>query len=71
MQLTVLKEDAMRAQALLAPAAAVEKHYLELDEEQLIGSVEITEEEILDDLLFPADHRAASSGGSESHPDNP
>jgi hypothetical protein len=66
MQLTVLKEDAMRAQALLAPAAAVEKRYLELDEEELIGSVEITQEEILDDLLFPSDHRAAWSGSPDS-----
>jgi hypothetical protein len=61
MQLTSVKEDPMRAEALLAPAVAVEKRYLELDEEELIASFEITQEEILDDLLYPADHRAAQS----------
>jgi hypothetical protein len=30
----------------------------EIDSGELARSVEITEEEILDDLLYPADHRA-------------
>jgi hypothetical protein len=66
MQLIATKEDPMRALSLLAPALEVERRYLEVDEMELIGSFEITEEEILDDLLYPADHRAARSGGPES-----
>lgn len=37
----------------------------EIDREELIQSIEISEDEILDDLLYPADHRAVRSGGGE------
>jgi hypothetical protein len=55
----------MRALSFATPALARGKHYLELDEKKLIGSFEIREEEILDDLLYPADHRALRSTGSD------
>jgi hypothetical protein len=56
----------MRALSFATPALERGKRYLELDEKELIGSFEIKEEEILDDLLYPADHRALRSPGSHS-----
>lgn len=70
----------MRTATLFAPVIAAEKRlisapkrvlpssrrHLEIDPEALIPPVEISEDEILDDLLYPADHRALRSGGSES-----
>ena len=69
----------MRTATLLAPVIAAEKRLisaprlvlppprrrLEIDRQELIRSVEISDDEILDDLLYPADHRAVRSGGSE------
>jgi hypothetical protein len=37
----------------------------EIDLEELIHSIEISEDEILADLLYPEDHRAVRSGGGE------
>jgi hypothetical protein len=65
MQLTVAKEAPMRAPSSTVPLET-ERRFLELDEKELIGSVEITEEEILDDLLYPADRRAQRYTGSDS-----
>jgi hypothetical protein len=65
MQLIPTKEDAMRAATLLSPLAAAPRgafaaprRRLEIRPEELIGAVEISEEEILDDLLYPADRSA-------------
>jgi phosphohistidine phosphatase SixA len=70
----------MRTATLLAPVIAAEKRLLsaprrvlpapsrrlEIDWEHLIRSVEISDDEILDDLLYPADHRAVGAGAWES-----
>jgi hypothetical protein len=48
----------MRAISLIAPALLAETRYVELVPEQIVRSVRISEEEILDDLLYPADHSA-------------
>jgi hypothetical protein len=82
MQLTATKtkEDPLRTATLFAPVIAAEKRLVsapkrflsaptspfEINRADLIPSVEISEEEILDDLLYPSDHRALGSGGSES-----
>jgi hypothetical protein len=61
----------MRTARLLAPVSAAEKRLFsaprrilaaprrrhEINREDLIRFVEIREDEILDDLLYPADHR--------------
>jgi hypothetical protein len=72
MQLGTTKEDPMRTATLLAPVSAAERRLisaptrrLEINREDLIRSIEISEDEILDDLLYPADHRAVRSGGWE------
>jgi hypothetical protein len=64
MKLTVAKEAPMPTLSSTAPLEA-ERRFLELDAKELIGSLEITEEEILDDLLYPADRRAQRSTGSD------
>jgi hypothetical protein len=56
------QEAPMRFISLIAPALLAETRYVEIVPEQIAGSVEVTEEEILDDLLYPADHRAVSDG---------
>jgi hypothetical protein len=67
MQLAPTKECLMRALSPLAPALQAEKRHLTLaDQKELIVSFEITEDEILDDLLYPADHRALRSSSPES-----
>jgi hypothetical protein len=79
MQLTRTKEHPMRTASLFAADRAAAKPLspapghvipapgrLELNPEELIRSLEISDDEILDDLLYPADHRAARSGGWES-----
>ena len=48
----------MRFISLIAPALLAETRYVEINGEQIARSVRVTEEEILDDLLYPADHRA-------------
>jgi phosphohistidine phosphatase SixA len=64
---------------LLAPAGAAEKRLIsaprrilpaprsrhEITREELIRFVEISEDEILDDLLYPADHRVVRPGASD------
>jgi hypothetical protein len=74
MQLTAIKEAPMRAATLLAPVIEAEKRLIsapgrvlpfpgrrfEIDHEELARSVEISDEEILDDLLYPADHHSLS-----------
>ena len=69
----------MRTARLLAPVGVGEKRLLsaprrilppprrrhEINRENLIRSVEISEDEILDDLLYPADHRVVRPGGSD------
>jgi hypothetical protein len=56
------QEAPMRFISLIAPALLAETGYVEIVPEQIAASVEVTEEEILDDLLYPADHRAVSDG---------
>jgi hypothetical protein len=65
MKLMATKEDAMRPTTLLSPliaaerrVIAAEKRHLEIDPGELADAFEIDEEEILDDLQYPADHRA-------------
>jgi hypothetical protein len=48
----------MRAISLIAPALLAETRYVELVPEQIARSVRVSEEEILDDLLYPGDHSA-------------
>jgi len=63
----------MRTATLFAPVSAAEKRLVsaprrrfEIDREELLRSIAITDDEILDDLLYPADHRAVRSGRTES-----
>jgi hypothetical protein len=56
----------MRAISLIAPALLAETRYVELVPEQIARSVRVSEEEILDDLLYPADHNAVR--GDEAKP---
>jgi hypothetical protein len=65
MQLMERKESLMRPLSLLPPAVAEDRD-LEIDEKGLIGSFEISEEEILEDLLYPAAPRAAGLSGPEA-----
>jgi hypothetical protein len=66
----------MRLASLIAPALLAETRYVEVVPEQIARSVRVTEEEILDDLLYPADHRvvdgnvqgAPVSGADEKRP---
>jgi hypothetical protein len=51
----------MRAISLIAPALLAETNYVQLIPEQIARSVQVSEEEILDDLLYPADHTAPRS----------
>jgi hypothetical protein len=51
----------MRAISLIAPALLAETNYLDLIPEQIARSVQISEQEILDDLLYPADPTAPQS----------
>ena len=62
----------MRLISLIAPALLAEPRYVEIDPEQIAKSIRLTEEEILDDLLYPGDHRAVSDGGDDrpSHSGN-
>jgi hypothetical protein len=55
----------MRPMTLLAPVIEAERRVIanerqrfELDVDALTDGFEVSEEEILDDLLYPADHRA-------------
>jgi hypothetical protein len=77
MQLAATKEGQMRTGTLSAPVIGTQRRLtspprrvlpapgrrFELDREELIRSIEITDDEILDDLLYPADHRAVRPGG--------
>jgi hypothetical protein len=56
-RLTNTREAPMRLISLIAPAVLAETRYVELVPEQIAKSVRVTEEEILDDLLYPGDHR--------------
>jgi hypothetical protein len=47
----------MRLMSLIAPAVLAETRYVELVPEQIARAVRVTDEEILDDLLYPGDHR--------------
>jgi hypothetical protein len=58
----------MRAISLIAPALLAETRYVELVPEQIARSVRVSEEEILDDLLYPADHNALSSDDAKPRP---
>jgi hypothetical protein len=63
----------MRAATLIAPVIAAERRLvaverrivgapsrgLDVDFDDLARSIEVSEEEILDDLLYPSDHTAA------------
>lgn len=60
----------MRAANLISSALAAEKRlfsrngsrpaaHLEIDQKALARSIEISEQEILDDLMYPADRRSA------------
>jgi hypothetical protein len=69
MQLTVnrhRKEAPMRAISLIAPALLAETRYVDLVPEQIARSVRVSEEEILDDLLYPADHSAVRKSATAS-----
>jgi hypothetical protein len=55
------KEAPMRAISLIAPTLLAETNYLDLIPEQIARSVQISEQEILDDLLYPADPTAPQS----------
>jgi hypothetical protein len=69
----------MRTARLLAPVSAAEKRLIsaprrilparrgrhEINWEDLIRSVELSEDEILDDLLYPADHRVVRPRASD------
>jgi hypothetical protein len=46
-------------------ALPIARRRFELNWEDLIRSVEISDEEVLDDLLYPADHRALQGGRSD------
>jgi hypothetical protein len=46
----------MRAISLIAPALLAETRYVDLDPQQIARSIRVSDEEILDDLLYPADH---------------
>jgi hypothetical protein len=59
------EEAPMRAISLIAPALLAETRYVELVPEQIARSVRISEEEILDDLLYPADHSAVGKPVAE------
>jgi hypothetical protein len=65
MQPTPAKENAMRPTTLLAPVIEVERRVIAAERQrfaiavdELTGGFEISEEEILDDLLYPSDHLA-------------
>jgi hypothetical protein len=58
----------MRAISLIAPALLAETRYVELVPEQIARSVRVSEEEILDDLLYPADHNFLSGGDAKAQP---
>jgi hypothetical protein len=73
MQLTQIEEVPMRTATLFAPVIAAEKRLVslpgrrfEVDRKELSRSIEISEDEILDDLLYPADRRAVRSAASEN-----
>jgi hypothetical protein len=51
----------MRAISLIAPALLAETRYVEVDPQQVARSIRVSDEEILDDLLYPADHGAVRS----------
>jgi hypothetical protein len=57
----------MRAISMIAPALLAETRYVDLVPEQIARSVRVTEQEILDDLLYPAD-RDAVGGGTAPRP---
>jgi chromosome condensin MukBEF MukE localization factor len=58
----------MRAISLIAPALLAETRYVELVPEQIARSVRISEDEILDDLLYPADHSAVRKSVNARRP---
>jgi hypothetical protein len=60
----------MRAISLIAPALLAETRYVDLIPEQIARSVRVSEEEILDDLLYPADHSAVSKSVKASRSTN-
>lgn len=54
----------MRAISLIAPALLAETRYVDLDPQQIARSIRVSDEEILDDLLYPADHTAVQKSAT-------
>jgi hypothetical protein len=67
-RLTNTKEAPMRFISLIAPALLAETRYVDINGERIADSVRVTEEEILDDLLYPADHRAVEASDAAPVP---
>jgi hypothetical protein len=57
----------MRPISLIAPALLAETRFVEIVPERVAKSVRVTEEEILDDLLYPVDRRVVD-GSVDAHP---
>jgi hypothetical protein len=55
----------MRAISVIAPTLLAETRYVELDPQQIARSIQVSHEEILDDLLYPADHNAVRRAAAE------
>jgi hypothetical protein len=58
----------MRGISVIAPALLAETRYVDLVPEQIARSVRVSEKEILDDLLYPADRNSVDGRGASSRP---